>query len=213
MKTLMAAGGPPATWPILSEEYQCYVGVDRGALYLLEAGLPLSMAVGDFDSLSAEEGERVFAAADCVHQSPAEKDDTDTQLALATIFAADPEAEVTIVGATGGRLDHLLANLWLGLEPRFQPFLRQFQLVDQQNHLSYYLPGSYEVEPVAGMKYLAFCCLTPVAELTLQQVKYELKRQPVPQATSYASNEFLPGETAKFSFSDGVVAVIQSRDR
>lgn len=212
MKTLLAAGGPPATWPVLVEDYQHYVGVDRGSLYLLEAGLPLAMAVGDFDSLSAEERERVFAAAASVHQSPAEKDDTDTQLALATIFAADPAAEVTIVGATGGRLDHLLANLWLGLEPRFQPFLRQFQLVDQQNCLSYYLPGSYEVAPVPGMKYLAFCCLTPVAELTLQNVKYELNRQAVLQPTAYASNEFLPGKMASFRFSDGVVAVIQSRD-
>ena len=31
------------------------VGIDRGCLHLLEADLPLQLAVGDFDSLSREE--------------------------------------------------------------------------------------------------------------------------------------------------------------
>lgn len=212
MKTLMVAGGQPADWPVLAQDYQRYVGVDRGSLYLLEAGLPLDMAVGDFDSLQEKERQRVFAEAGSVSQSPAEKDDTDTQLALEKIFALDPAAEVTIIGATGGRLDHLLANLWLGLEPRFQPFLRQFRLLDRQNSVNFYGPGTYQVQPEAGMTYLAFCTLTSVAALTLTDVKYELNRQPVPQPTSYASNEFLPGIPATFSFTNGLIAVIQSRD-
>lgn len=33
-----------------------------------------------------------------------------------------PEAQIDLIGATGGRLDHLLANLWLPLEDRFRPF-------------------------------------------------------------------------------------------
>lgn len=212
MKTLMAAGGKPGSWPVLAEDFERYVGVDRGSLYLLEAGLPLDLAVGDFDSLNEAERQRVFAAAGRVSRSAAEKDDTDTQLALEKIFATDPTAEVTIVGATGGRLDHLLANLWLGVEPRFQPFLRQFCLADGQNRVSFYGPGSYRVQPLEGMTYLAFCCLTPVSALTLIDVKYELKQQPVLQPTSWASNEFLPGTDAGFSFPDGIIAVIQSRD-
>ena len=61
------------------------------------------------------------------------------------------------------------------------------------------------------MKYLAYCCLTPVRDLTLTKSKYLLERQQVLVPTSYASNEFVT-DTAGFSFSEGVIAVVQSRD-
>lgn len=61
------------------------------------------------------------------------------------------------------------------------------------------------------MKYLAYCCLTPVSALTLKGSKYVLENKAVEYPTSYASNEFL-SDTAEFSFSDGMIAVIQSKD-
>lgn len=210
MKTLVVAGGNPADWPLLAD-FEYYVGIDRGAWYLLEQGLPLDLAVGDFDSLNEVERKRVFDAAGEVQRSHPEKDDTDTQLGLSAVFTADPLAQVTLIGATGGRLDHFLANLWLGLEPRFQPFLRQIRLADRQNSLTYYGPGSYEIQQEPGMKYLAYCCLTPMRDLTLTKSKYLLERQQVLVPTSYASNEFVT-DTAGFSFSEGVIAVVQSRD-
>lgn len=210
MKTLVVAGGNPAEWPLLTD-FEYYVGIDRGAWYLLEQGLPLDLAVGDFDSLNEAERKRVFDAAGEVRRSHPEKDDTDTQLGLSAVFTEDPLAQVTLIGATGGRLDHFLANLWLGLEPRFKPFLRQIRLADRQNSLTYYGPGSYEIQQEPGMKYLAYCCLTPVRDLTLTKSKYLLERQQVLVPTSYASNEFVT-DTAGFSFSEGVIAVVQSRD-
>ena len=37
---------------LLPRDHDVYVGVDGGCLKLLEKGLPLDMAVGDFDSVS-----------------------------------------------------------------------------------------------------------------------------------------------------------------
>ena len=212
MKILLAAGGNPENWPQpLLTKYDAYVGIDRGALYLLQAGYPVDLAVGEFDSLSNEEQEEVFAKAKEYARSPAEKDDTDTQLGILKTFERYPQAEVTLIGATGGRLDHLLANLWLGLEPRFKPFAHQLIIRDRQNYLAYYLPGKHIVRQVPSMKYLAYCCLTPVSALTLKGSKYVLENKAVEYPTSYASNEFL-SDTAEFSFSDGMIAVIQSKD-
>ncbi|EPH98480.1 thiamine diphosphokinase [Enterococcus faecalis 13-SD-W-01] len=212
MKILLAAGAKPATWPqIQTSDYDYFIGIDRGSLYLLEAGVPLDLAVGDFDSLNEAEKKLVFSSAKEVRQSPAEKDDTDTQLGMVSAFERFPEASVTLIGATGGRLDHLLANLWLGLEPRFQPFLSQITLLDRQNHFTYYLPGEHRIHRQPNMKYLAYCCLTPVESLTLKESKYTLTSENVSYPTSYASNEFLT-ETASFSFTKGVIAVIQSKD-
>ena len=39
----------------LNRDFDIFVGVDRGAFYLLKQGLPLDLAVGDFDSVSDEE--------------------------------------------------------------------------------------------------------------------------------------------------------------
>ena len=36
-------------------DFDCFVGVDRGSLWVLEEKLPLALAVGDFDSVTAEE--------------------------------------------------------------------------------------------------------------------------------------------------------------
>lgn len=37
-----------------TREFDYFVGIDSGSLFLLENGLPLNMAVGDFDSVSQE---------------------------------------------------------------------------------------------------------------------------------------------------------------
>lgn len=212
MKILLVAGGSPQQWPDFQEaEFDFFVGIDRGNLYLLDEGICPDLAVGDFDSLSEQERRGVFELVGEIAKSPAEKDDTDTQLALAKTFERYPDAEITIIGATGGRLDHLLANIWLGVEPRFQPFLQQFRLKDRTNTVSYLKAGEHIVIKELGMKYLGYCCLTPISELTLKDVKYPLDKVEILHPTSLASNEFLRNE-AKISFSSGVIAVIQSKD-
>ena len=130
---------------------------------------------------------------------------------MTTAFERYPNAEVTLIGATGGRLDHLLANLWLGVEPRFLPFLRQIKISDQGNDVSYIASGTHQIAKNPEMKYVAFCCLTPVKKLTLKNLKYELSAVDFLQPTSLASNEFMTGD-AEVSFLDGLIAVIQSRD-
>ena len=212
MQVLLVAGGSPENWPQeLKKSYDCYIGVDRGSWNLLQHDFPLDLAIGDFDSLSIKEKEVIRKEATHFIQAPAEKDDTDTQLGLKKAIELYPKATITIIGATGGRLDHLLANLWLPLEPRFKPYAQNLIIWDNQNYVTYYLPGEHDITKIPEMSYLAYCCLTPVKELTIKNSKYELETTDVLQATSYASNEFI-SNTATFSFTSGMVSVIQSKD-
>ncbi|AYW49271.1 thiamine diphosphokinase [Tetragenococcus halophilus] len=211
MNILLAAGGPISKWPDIKTNYDLYVGVDRGSFFLQQKGLPLDVAVGDFDSLDSQEQTDVFDLAKKVITSPAEKDDTDTQLALEMVLKEYPNAKITIVGSTGGRIDHFLANLWIVLEPRFAKYCQNIYLQDRQNTIAFLLPGEHTITKEVDKQYLAYCCLTPVSDLTLTKSKYTLDNQQVLYPTSYASNEFM-GSQAGVTFSKGIIAVIQSKD-
>ncbi len=48
-RVLLVAGGQSSDWPTIEPTtYDYFVGIDRGCLHLLEADLPLQLAVGDF---------------------------------------------------------------------------------------------------------------------------------------------------------------------
>ena len=66
--------------------------------------MPLALAVGDFDSVTQEERKVIQKRAQHFVQARPEKNDTDLELALLTIFEQNPQAEVTIFGALGGAL-------------------------------------------------------------------------------------------------------------
>ena len=213
-RVVVVAGGSPSKWPDLlayQNEQTVWLGVDRGAYYLLQAGIVPLIAVGDFDSLNQSELAEVEAQVGEIKYSIPEKDDTDTQLGLMAALSRYPKAEVIVIGATGGRLDHFLSNLWLPLESRFQEYIAQLKICDKQNTISYYLPGSYQVKKEPDKKYVAFVCLTAITGLNLIDFKYRLDDYGTVYPKSFASNEFI-SETASFNFESGIIALIQSKD-
>ena len=66
--------------------------------------------IGDMDSLSDEDRARLEARGCRFVEHPRAKDETDLELAL-TYAVQEGAREIVILGALGGRLDHLLANL------------------------------------------------------------------------------------------------------
>ncbi len=86
-------------------------GVDRGCIYLLENNLPISKAVGDFDSLSEEEKIIIDRFFDKEQLNPI-KDDTDTEHALKMAVSMKPD-KIMILGCTGTRLDQTFASIRL----------------------------------------------------------------------------------------------------
>lgn len=207
-------GGPveelPANWASLPGDW---VGVDRGTLHLLNAGITPVFAVGDFDSLTAAEHARVLAAVADITAVQPEKDDTDTELAVQLALMDHHADAVTLVGATGGRLDHLLANLYVPAEARFQPYAAQISLVDHDN-LAYFLAGGTRTfSPQAGYDYIGIVPLMGVTGLTITGGKYTLRDWSSQTPFAWASNEFVGDQPITVSLTAGVVAVIYSRDR
>lgn len=206
-------GGPESELPDLSPYTSSgadWIGVDGGAKYLLERGIPMIKAMGDFDSLSESELASLKEHVADVSEFPAEKDLTDTEIGL--LFAMEKKPDlIRIFGATGGRMDHLLANLMMLTKPEFESAVPLVELVDVSNWMKMYLPGSYHVKKQAEMEYAAFITMGNVAGLTLEGFKYPLHEASFPFGRALSSNEFL-GVQGRFTFETGLILMIQSKD-
>lgn len=93
------------------------VAADGGALWLDSVGVRPHRLVGDLDSVDASLVDRLAAAGTRVDRHPAEKDESDTELAIRCALDAGAEEIVLLAGLSGARLDHELANVLLLADP------------------------------------------------------------------------------------------------
>ncbi len=107
---ILANGVPPepATLARALEEAGCFVCADGGANAARAAGLVPDAIVGDLDSADAETL-RHFATVEQVRD--ASPDRSDTEKAIEWLLGRGPWDEIVLLGATAGRLDHVLGNL------------------------------------------------------------------------------------------------------
>lgn len=207
-KVALFAGGDLSYY---TTDFDYFVGIDRGSLFLLKNGLPLDIAVGDFDSVLSEEFSNIKEKAKKLVVADVEKNDTDTELALKTVFKEWPRAQVTIFGAFGGRIDHFLSNIFLPNDLELAPFMSAISLRDQQNYISFRPAGSHQIEKDLGMTYVAF--MTDAnADLEIKDAKYDLNSSNFFKKKIYSSNEFA-GKSITVSARSGYIIIIQSKDR
>lgn len=207
-------GGPADEIPleqVQKRQHETWIGIDYGATYLLNHGITPAVVAGDFDSTNADELRIVQRRIKDVRMLPAAKDVTDTQYGTKLAIQEFHPEQINIFGGTGGRLDQLLANLLMPLQAPYRDYLEKIRFIDRENTVDYYGPGQYVITKNPRMRYLAFVNLTPVKGLTLPDEKYPLHDFTSSIPFSWSSNEFI-GTVNHFSFTDGVVAVIQSYD-
>ncbi|HET7026159.1 MAG TPA: thiamine diphosphokinase [Candidatus Limnocylindrales bacterium] len=106
-----------AAWPRWSDGIGLVVAADAGAEAAERLGFAIDVIVGDGDSLGEESLARFAAGGVAIQRSPADKDETDTELAIVEARRRGAD-RITIVGALGGaRVDHALANVELLAHP------------------------------------------------------------------------------------------------
>lgn len=186
--------------------------VDSGMEFFLEAGEKPDVIIGDFDSV----GQDTLAffkgqpGIDWVTLVP-EKDDTDTEAAIREMIRRGC-TKIHILGATGSRLDHVLGNIELlgiglseGIEILMADPFNRIRLIDKGITI--------KREEQFG-DYVSLLPFTPkVVGLTLKGMKYPLFNYEYACYSSLGiSNEILE-DVGEISFSEGVLLVIESRDR
>ena len=135
-------------WPNWDDGVAVVVAADGGARLAERLGLAIDAWVGDGDSLDEPAIERLAVAGVAVRRVSTAKDESDLELGL--VEAIDRGAtEVTIVGGTGGRLDHTLANIGLLGHPRLEG--RPARLLDARTRITLLSGPGPDDEPVTGV--------------------------------------------------------------
>ena len=117
---IVVTGGDPVDPGELASipEGALVIAADSGVELAQALGLPIALAIGDFDSVDPAALQAAEGAGAVVERHPEAKESTDLELALDAALAHRP-SRIHVVGGHGGRLDHLLANSLLLAAPAY----------------------------------------------------------------------------------------------
>ncbi len=144
MKCLIVAGGTPPKTSLFKKhisEASLIIAADRAAELFDTICLSPHVIVGDFDSADLSVIERFSNRGVKLVTLPCEKNETDTQAAVD--YALEKGADsIVILGATGMRQDHTLANLSMLVRARRAG--ADCRIIDSYNEITAVL-GEYEL--------------------------------------------------------------------
>lgn len=187
------------------------IAVDSGLKAVKELGLVPDMVVGDFDSVDPvilEEFKRIPYIIWDVHDP--EKNETDTELALRKA-AASGCTRVVILGATGGRFDHMLANVFLlytclqrGMDACIVDRQNKIYLIEEEHHFT---------KKEQWGKYISFLPLLGMIKgICLEGFSYPLTDYDLDVGSSRCICNELNGEEGTIRFREGIAICVESKD-
>lgn len=181
------------------------VCADSGSRHLHCLQVQADLIVGDFDSSRKPD-------IDCeLIQLVPEKDDTDTMHALQVVIDRGCSS-VWIACATGGRLDHLLANLSLCEYAWERGCI--CRIFDAQNELSFLAPGSVSVPGDSRFQYFSIIPLDRMLTgVTITGAKYPLCNASVTRSNIYTISNEVTADAALITIAQGRAFLVRSKDR
>lgn len=206
MKAFIYAGGAVFTDRIdaAPAPADLTIAADAGWKTAQKLGVTPRLLVGDFDSLGTPQ---VSAGVEVV-RVPAEKDDTDTQLAVRLALERGA-TDITLIAGLSGRVDHTLSTLAI-LEELEQKKVRAI-LTDGHNRVRFLRAGSLLIARDARFRYLSLIVATDRAHgVTLEGCKYPLRNAVLHRRNQYAISNEIVGAAALIAVRRGAVYVIES---
>ncbi|SFB26937.1 thiamine diphosphokinase [Clostridium frigidicarnis] len=212
MKILIVGGGIKPSSELIIKEYEksdIVIAADRGAQYLFEENLNPTILLGDFDSINKEVLEKLRAKNSEIKVYPPEKDFTDSEIAVDLALEYKPE-EVTLLGCTGSRLDHVLGNIGL-LYKCLGNGSRAY--IKDDNNIIFLVNKSTKLKK-KNMNYISFQGFREeVKNFNIRNAKYDLHDYDLNFGeTISVSNEFLDEKDVEITFNNGIVMVMYSMD-
>lgn len=213
---LIITGGPIcssfAQKYIKGGNWDVIIAADRGLEFCNALHLEPNLILGDFDS--ADEGVVSFYEKkypERFRRYPARKNQTDTELAIDEALLL-PQKEIHILGALGGRTDHMLANIQLLKKTLSKNKI--CYLVDEGCRIRMTdKPVLIRRTEMAGSMISLIAYGENVAGLTLTGFAYETDNLTLVPASSRGISNYLIADDGMIRFTKGTLLIIESDDK
>lgn len=205
---IVAGGTSPEAFVFDIGSKDLIIGVDRGALWLVQHGIVPDIAIGDFDSVSKVEKSRVKNNAKRVYEYLPKKDATDLELAIDKAIGFRPEY-VTIYGGIGSRFDHSWAAVQMLLKLESHNILGQ--IVDNFNKISV-VRRQMIFKKRNALRYVSVLPLESSATITLEGFVYDVSHKHMKLTSTLGVSNEVCRQSASITVHKGCVLVIQSVD-
>lgn len=187
------------------------IAADAGMEFFYRKGIKPDIIVGDFDSVGSEALAYFRSQPDIrIQELNPVKDDTDTESAIRLAISMGAE-QITLLGATGSRLDHVLGNielLGIGLGAGI-PIV----LLDSHNRIRMIDRGITLRKKEQFGTYVSLLPYTSeVGHLTLRGFKYPLSDYCLKGFCSLGVSNEIAEEEAVIGFDGGILLVVESKD-
>jgi len=215
VKALVIAGGrvpdrallPAATFADVS----LVVAADAGASACGGLGVSPDLVIGDLDSVDPATLAALGAAGVPVEGFPAEKDESDLELALRAAIGRGATA-IVVLGALGGtRIEHLLSAVDLLVVASESGV--ELSLVDDRSEVRMLSGGRppLEIRGAAGDFVSLFAWAGAASGVTTHGLRYPLRDEPLPVGPSRGLSNELAGPVGSVGCRSGRLLVVHTR--
>lgn len=176
------------------------IGIDEGAFLAFQEGIPLNLAIGDFDSISISKKKQLETYTSVIQLEP-KKDNTDTKEALS--YCKDATKITILGGIQGKRIEHYMANL---IELKND---ERIELLDDHSHI-FSISKSTSI-PKKNYHYLSFFAIEETKDICLENFAYPLLNYHLSTTDALTISNEWTSEIGKITFKEGRLLVICSK--
>lgn len=176
---------------------------DGGTRHAITLGLVPNVVIGDLDSVTEEERRKMKELGVEMIQHPADKNETDLELAINHALTLKPD-QILILAALGGRMDQTLANIALLSDPRLSTF--DIRLTDGVEEL-FFCRDQARVEGRSGDIVSLIPWQGEVTGVFTENLRWHLHYETLyPEKTRGISNE-MTADVATVSITSGLLLI------
>lgn len=211
MKGLIISSGEIKDYELLKtivEENNYVVCADGGVNHLLKIEKMPDIVLGDLDSIGEEELKLIEKKNIKIKKFSEMKDDTDTELCINYILKKGFK-DITLMGVTGTRLDHTLANIYL--LKKIDSLEAKASIVDEHN-IIHYVKNSI----VLNRREDYFVSIIPISSdgvvVSIEGFLYPLKNEHLEFSSSRGISNKIIEKRGYIKVYKGSAIVIESKD-
>ncbi len=203
MRCVIIAGSPDADINFIKATVKLddyVICADKGSEFALAAGIAPNLVISDFDSCKR----KIFPFCETITLNP-HKDDTDTMHSI-DIAISRGYKEIVILCATGGRLDHTLANL-CALQYIAHNGAKGC-LLSPREHIEYLSSGTYSFCGFKGKTFSLFPFGCKSVCVSYSGAEYPLDRYNLKSDVPMGVSNFFTTDKAEINIYDGNAILI-----